>query len=144
MTPDQQNLVRDSFQKIIPIRDTAASLFYGRLFEIDPKLLPLFEGDMNEQGRKLIAMLAMVVADIHQMGKLVPVVRDLGRRHATYGVIESDYETVAEALLWTLEKGLGSEFTAATKEAWVACYTILANEMKSAAREQAVSLAPPS
>jgi hemoglobin-like flavoprotein len=143
VTPYQQDLVRNSFKKVVPISETAATLFYGRLFELNPKLRPLFKGDMKEQGRKLIAMLAMVIADIHQINKLVPAVRDLGRRHATYGVVDSDYLTVADALLWTLERGLGSDFTAPTKEAWATCYFILAEEMKAAAREQHAPLLPP-
>jgi hemoglobin-like flavoprotein len=134
MTPDQQELVRRSFEKVVPISEAAASLFYSRLFELDPKLRPLFKGDITEQGRKLIAMLAIVVADVHQLSKLVPAARDLGRRHLAYGVAETDYDTVAHALLWTLDQGLGSDFTSSTKEAWTVCYSILANEMKAAAR----------
>ena len=87
-------------------------------------------------------MLAMVVADIDQISTLRPV-NDLGRRHSTYGVAESDYETVADALLWALEKGLGSDFTAPTREAWATCYFILAEQMKSAARQLQPPLVPP-
>jgi len=143
MNPDQQKLVRDSFAKVRPIDKTAASLFYDRLFELNPKLRPLFKGDMEEQGRKLMAMLGLVVTDIHRLNKLVPAIRDLGRRHAAYGVSDSDYETVASALLWTLEKGLGDEFTDDTRRAWENCYSFLAMEMKSAANEQQSLLIPP-
>ncbi len=133
MTPDQKHLVRDSFAKVAPIAPTAAELFYGRLFELDPGLRPLFKGDMKEQGRKLMAMIATAVAGLDKLDTIVPAVRALGARHAGYGVIDAHYDTVAAALLWTLEQGLGPDFTPATKDAWVACYTLLAGQMKEAA-----------
>jgi hemoglobin-like flavoprotein len=135
MTPDQKQLVRDSFAKVAPIAPTAAELFYGRLFELDPGLRPLFKGDMKEQGRKLMAMIATAVAGLDKLDTIVPAVRALGKRHAGYGVIDAQYDTVAAALLWTLEQGLGPDFTPATKEAWTACYTLLAGQMKEAAAE---------
>ena len=135
MTPDQKQLVRDNFAKVAPIAPTAAELFYGRLFELDPGLRPLFKGDMKEQGRKLMAMIATAVAGLDKLDTIVPAVRALGKRHAGYGVIDAQYDTVAAALLWTLEQGLGPDFTPATKEAWTACYTLLAGQMKEAAAE---------
>lgn len=134
MTPEQQTLVRDSFAKVAPIAP-AAAMFYDRLFVLDPSLRPLFNGDMTEQGRKLMAMIGTAVANLHRIGEIVPAVRDLGKRHARYGVKTTHYETVANALLWTLEQGLGADFTPATRDAWTACYGVLAGEMKAAAAD---------
>jgi hemoglobin-like flavoprotein len=133
MTPEQQNLVGGSFAKVAPIAAQAAAMFYDRLFALDPALRPLFKGDMTEQGQKLMAMIGTAVANLHRLGDIVPAVRDLGRRHGGYGVKYADYYTVAGALLWTLEQGLGADFTPATRDAWVACYGVLAREMKTAA-----------
>jgi hemoglobin-like flavoprotein len=133
MTPEQQTLVRGSFAKVAPIAAQAAAMFYDRLFALDPALRPLFKGDMTEQGQKLMAMIGTAVANLHRLGDIVPAVRDLGRRHGGYGVKDTDYDTVADALLWTLEQGLGADFTPATRDAWVACYGVLAGEMKTAA-----------
>ena len=132
MTPEQKQLVRDSFAKLAPIADDAAALFYQRLFTLDPKLRALFTHDMKEQGRKLMSMIATAVAQLDKVEALVPVLRALGKRHIGYGVRDSDYDTVATALLWTLEKGLGADFTPAMKDAWTACYGVLAGEMKAA------------
>jgi hemoglobin-like flavoprotein len=137
MTPAQKQLVRDSFAKLAPIADDAAALFYQRLFTLDPKLKALFTHDMKEQGRKLMGMIATAVAQLDQIETLVPVLRELGKRHIGYGVRDSDYDTVATALLWTLEQGLGAEFTPALKDAWTACYRVLAGEMKAAGRQPA-------
>ncbi len=134
MTPEDQSLVRESFAKVVPIAPQAAALFYDRLFTLDPTLKPLFKGDMNEQGRKLMAMIGTAVANLHQLDAEVPAVQQLGARHAGYGVTDADYDTVAAALLWTLEQGLGDAYTPAVKEAWTTCYTTLAGVMKDAAR----------
>ena len=133
MTPEQQKLVRDSFAKVAPIAPAAAGMFYDRLFVLDPTLRPLFKGDMTEQGRKLMAMIGTAVANLHRLGDILPAVRDLGQRHAGYGVKVSHYDTVANALLWTLEQGLGPDFTPATRDAWAACYGAITSEMKAAA-----------
>jgi len=129
MTPNAQRLVRESFARIAPKAAAAAVMFYDRLFVLDPSLRPLFKGDPTEQGRKLMTMIGTAVANLHQLHTIVPTVQDLGRRHAGYGV----YETVAAALLWTLEQGLGSYFTPETREAWIECYTTLASTMRMAA-----------
>lgn len=135
MTPAEITLVKDSFRKVVPIADQAAALFYARLFELDPSLRPLFRGDMGEQGRKLMTMLATAVAALERLDAIVPVVRQLGARHADYGVREEHYGTVGAALLWTLEKGLGSDFTPLVRDAWTSVYSLLANTMIDAARQ---------
>ncbi|HJR70033.1 MAG TPA: globin family protein [Gammaproteobacteria bacterium] len=133
MTPEEVLLVQESWKKVVPIKETAAELFYGKLFELDPDLRGLFKGDMNEQGRKLMAMINAAINGLTRLDELVPTVENLGRRHATYGVKASDYNTVANALLWTLEKGLGPAFTPPTRTAWVKAYGVLAETMQAAA-----------
>ena len=133
MTPEQITLVKSSWQQVLPIKDTAADLFYTRLFELDPSLRGMFKGDMAEQGRKLMAMINTVVNSLDQLGPILGAVEDLGRRHAGYGVQDRHYDTVGEALIWTLGQGLGEGFTPAVKLAWVGAYTTLATAMKQAA-----------
>jgi len=133
MTPAQKALVQASFKDVMAIRDAAAALFYGRLFEIDPALRPLFKGDIEQQGRLLMAMIGTAVAGLDDLDALVSAVRALGVRHKRYGVTDKDYDTVATALLWTLERGLGDGFTPAVKDAWAAVYGVLAATMRQAA-----------
>lgn len=134
MDSHQKELVQSSFAKVVPIADKAADLFYDRLFSIDPVLRPLFKGDLKEQKKKLMQMLAGAVKGLDDMDTLVPVVRQLGARHAGYGVKDEHYETVAAALLWTLSKGLGEAFTSETREAWVEVYGIISTVMQEGAR----------
>jgi hemoglobin-like flavoprotein len=135
LTAAQKTLVQTSFATIVPIADDAAALFYQRLFELDPSLQAMFRGSMIEQRKKLMQMLTAAVKGLDRLEQLVPVVQDLGRRHAASGVAEAHYDTVGAALLWTLEMGLGAAFTAETREAWTAVYGLLATTMQDAARE---------
>lgn len=134
MTPKQQHLIRSTWASVAPISDQAAKIFYRRLFELDPDLARLFERvDMIKQGRMLMQTLAVVVKSVDDLAAIVPAVEALGRRHAAYGIRTPDYATVGEALLWTLETGLGEAFTPAARQAWATAYEILSSVMISAA-----------
>jgi len=137
MTPEQVMLVKNSWQKVIPIADTAAELFYNKLFALDPALKALFTDDMADQGRKLMTMINTAVNGLDRLNAIVPAVEELGARHAGYGVKDEDYDTVGEALLWTLSTGLGDDFTPQVKAAWAETYNVLADTMKAAARQPA-------
>ena len=135
LTYKQKLLVQDTWEKVVPIADTAAELFYGKLFELDPDLKPLFkDSDMKEQGKKLMQMIGAAVKGLDTLGELVPAVQALGKRHIGYGVKDEHYDTVAAALLDTLDKGLGDDFTEETKEAWTITYTTLATLMIEAGK----------
>ena len=133
MTPQQINLVQSSFAKVVPIADTAAALFYGRLFELAPGVKPLFHGDMAEQGRKLMMTLGVVVNGLKNLDAIVPVAQALAAKHVGYGVKARDYAPVGEALLWTLQQGLGEAYTAEVAAAWTTAYTTLSSVMIAAA-----------
>lgn len=134
MTPLQVAAVQRTFSLVVPIKEKAAELFYNRLFELDPSLKPMFKGDIKEQGKKLMSTLALVVSGLGSPASILPAVENLGRKHNGYGVQDRHYDTVGAALLWTLEQGLGKEFTADVKAAWTAAYTLLAGVMKDAAK----------
>ena len=138
MTPAQIDMVKQSFAQVAPIADEAGALFYNRLFTLDPSLQGLFKEDIGVQSRKLMQMLATAVNGLDKLETIAPAVQALGARHVRYGVTEAHYDTVAAALLWTLEQGLGAGFAPQVREAWVAAYAILAGAMKAAAREVAV------
>lgn len=142
MNSEQIKLVQSSFNQVRPIAATAAELFYQRLFLLDPSLRPMFKGDMAHQGRMLMSMLGSAVNGLTQLEALVPVVRQLGARHAGYGVRDEHYATVGSALLWTLEQGLGDDFTPDVCKAWARAYAVLSGTMQAGAAEaQAMVLA---
>lgn len=139
MTPEKVELVKASWAKVMPISETAAEIFYGKLFELDPELKSLFKGDMKDQGRKLMAMINTAVNGLDDLEAIVPAVQDLGKRHVGYGVKDKDYDTVGTALITTLAIGLEDYFTDDVKDAWVTVYTVLATTMKEAAASEAVA-----
>ncbi len=132
MTPTDIDLVQSSFAKVLPIKETAAELFYGRLFDIAPEVKPLFKGDMKEQGRKLMMTLGVVVNGLKDLASIVPAAEALAVKHNAYGVQPAHYEVVGAALLWTLEQGLGPDFTPQTRQAWTSAYTTLSGVMIAA------------
>ena len=135
MTPQQIELVKVTWVKVVPIADKAAELFYGRLFELDPSVKSMFKNDMTEQGKKLMKTINIAVEALDDVEPLIPTLKEMGAAHAGYGVKDKDYNTVGAALLWTLEQGLGDAFTVEVKNAWGAVYEVLANTMKEGAAE---------
>jgi hemoglobin-like flavoprotein len=133
VTPTQVQLIRANWADVEPIADAAATLFYDRLFQLDPRLTDLFRHtDMARQGKMLMQTLAVVVKSLDRLDQILPAVEALGRRHAGYRVEDRDYDTVGAALLWTLEEGLGPTFTPAAREAWATAYGTLAAVMIAA------------
>lgn len=133
LTAEQIKLVQETFKKVVPIKEQAAAMFYARLFETQPRLKALFKTPLPEQGRKLMSAIGAVVSNLNNLGAVTETIRQLGQRHVSYGVKPADYEAVGAALLWTLEKGLGTVFTPAVKSAWATAYGIVADAMKQTA-----------
>ena len=140
ITRRQTMLVQESFARVQPMTEAVATQFYRRLFELDPLLRHMFRGSIEEQGRKLVQVLAFAVQGLERLEQLVPAVEALGRRHVGYGVRDEHYLTVGTALLDTLDEFLGEDFTPEVRGAWEAVYQLLALTMMNASR-QAVEVA---
>jgi hemoglobin-like flavoprotein len=134
MTPQTISLVQSSWQKVTPIAPQAAALFYQNLFAADPSLKSLFKGNMDQQGAKLMQMIDAAVGKLNDLDSLVPVLQQLAKRHVTYGAQEAHYGTVGDALLKTLEQGLGESFTPSAKQAWTDVYSVMSDVMIAAAK----------
>jgi hemoglobin-like flavoprotein len=134
LTEDQVKLVKSNWSSVKKIKETAADLFYDKLFELDPKARELFKDDISIQKKALMATISFAVAMLNHPDKLVPAVQDLGVRHAKYGVTPDHYGTVGAALLWTLEQGLGDAWTPEAKAAWTEVYGILSSTMIESAK----------
>ena len=133
MTLKQKQLVQNSWEKVLPISESVATLFYERLFELDPSTRPLFKHtNMPEQRKKLMSAIGTLVNGLNMLDQLIPVVSELGRRHVAYGVTDEHYSSVGRALIWTLEQVLGADVTPEVKEAWTTVYNVIADTMKNA------------
>jgi nitric oxide dioxygenase len=131
MTPTQVKLVQESFSRVAPISETAAVIFYDRLFEVAPSVKAMFPADMTEQRKKLMAMLAAVVNGLGNLESILPAASALAKRHVSYGAKPEHYPVVGGALLYTLEKGLGDAWTPELADAWTAAYGTLSGYMIS-------------
>lgn len=142
LTDKEKTAIRDTWRLVVPIADTAADLFYKRLFELKPAYRSLFPEQLEPQKRKLIAMLAFTVKSldypdsawrdtVSEDSDLFLILLALGRRHTDlYKIPDESYETVGQALLWTLDYGLGKKFTPEAQAAWGRVYQLLAMTMK--------------
>lgn len=137
MNADDIELIQQSFLRLRRDADTVALLFYEHLFTEHPSLKPLFRINMMEQGCKLMNLLGVVVVGLPQFDDMKPMLRQLGARHAGYGVHEADYGAVADALLWTLELCLREHFTPPVRQAWIQALQDISSVMRSGARAAA-------
>lgn len=141
MTPKDIQIIRSTFRRVH--RDKSAGLvFYERLFATAPETRRLFKGEIAEQGRKLMETLNVAVATLRDPESLVALLQRLGRSHATYGVEPRYYDSVGAALLWTLERSLGGDFTAEVRAAWTTLYGTVAKVMRDAAGAAAATGGP--
>jgi hemoglobin-like flavoprotein len=133
MTSHQINLIRLSWAKVSAIDPlVVGDLFYGKIFEIAPNAREMFTRPIPEQSKKVFAMLNYVITKLDRLEDIIGEIGKLARRHTTYGVKEEHYTVVGNALLWTLEKGLGEDWNEELKEAWADCYSTLATAMINA------------
>jgi hemoglobin-like flavoprotein len=139
MNLDHADAVEHTFVRLAPITLATGQTFYEKLFEIDPSTRGLFGPDIETQAHKLMNVLAFAVRNLRNSETLLPVVRDLGRRHGGYGVIEPHYISVGSALMATLKERLGEAWTVDLEAAWRAAYQTISEEMMAAAREAEAS-----
>ncbi len=135
MSPETVKMVQESFQKVAPIADKAADIFYDRLFEVAPQVRPMFPAEMSNQKEKLMKTLGVAIQNLHQVETVLPTIKELAVKHIDYGVKDEHYDIVGGALLYTLEKGLGDAWTSELKDAWAEVYNTVATVMKDAAAE---------
>jgi nitric oxide dioxygenase len=133
MTPEQIAIVKANFAQVVGQKEAVGMLFYDRLFAIAPETKSLFKGDLRTQSRKLMDTLALAIGMLRDMPTLVTTLEGLAKRHVAYGVKDEHYAQVGDALLWTLQNGLGSAFTADARAAWAALYQSVSDIMRKAA-----------
>jgi hemoglobin-like flavoprotein len=137
MTPAQIIMVRKSWKQLTPVFETAAVLFYSKLLYLDPEIEQLFKSDIEQQGFKLMKMIAIMVEQLECFETVVPVLKTLGRRYAEQGVRTEHYQAMGYAFLWMLQQILDKEFTPELKQAWAKTYVLLARTMLDAVPEPA-------
>jgi hemoglobin-like flavoprotein len=126
--------VQSSFRHVLPIADAAGLLFYERVFALAPGTRALFGDDIGLQAKRTMAAVKTAVDGLGDLDVVGPFMVRLGARHVRYGVRHEHFDVVGEALLWTLEQGLGARFTPEVREAWVAAWDVIAGAMREGMR----------
>ena len=129
LTSKQIELVGNSWDYVLRNSREAGTVFYKKLFEIDPGIRQLFKGEIHVQSQKLVAMITVAVHELNNLEEIIADVKTLGVRHQQNSVKPEHYASMAVALLWTIENALGKEWNNEVKEAWMAVYTTLAKTM---------------
>lgn len=142
ITDTQIALVQSSFRHVVPIADAAGLLFYERVFALAPGTRALFDDDIGPQAKKTMAAVKTAVDGLANLDVVGPFLVRLGARHVRYGVRLEHFDVVGEALLWTLEQGLGDRFTPAVRDAWIAAWDVIAGAMRSGMRRGEASVEP--
>ena len=137
MTEEQVRLVKKTWRMIRDINpEIVGDLFYSKLFSDKPSLRGMFPKQMSMQYNKLMDMLSTIIAKLERLDELTNDIAEMARRHVNYGVRPAHYKIVGGALLWTLEHGLGKDWTPEVKEAWVKCYSTISDTMINASTPQ--------
>ncbi len=129
MNDTQILLIKNSWNYLVNTAPDAGEHFYRILFEKAPSVRHLFKPDIKDQSRKLVTMISFIVSKLNSLDEIESQIKGLALRHVQYGAESAHFEAVGEALLGMLELELGSQWNAATKEAWVEVYTILSDAM---------------
>jgi hemoglobin-like flavoprotein len=137
ITDAQIELVQSSFEHVLPIADAAGMMLYERIFTLAPGTRALFADDIGPQAKRLMMAVKNVVDSLDSLDLIAPFLIRLGARHARYGVQPEHFDVGGEALMWTLEQGLGELFTPETRDAWTAAWTIIAGAMLTGMRQAA-------
>jgi hemoglobin-like flavoprotein len=136
MTQNQIVLVKSTWSQVAAMDPVVVGeIFYNRLFEIAPHVKPMFRNPMPEQSKKLIAMINYVISKLNNLDDIINEVAKLAQRHVSYGVEPLHYISVGQALLWTLEKGLGGNWNGEVEQSWRICYEVLSDAMINASEQ---------
>jgi len=132
MNKQQIELLQRAFAKVDPVAQEVGDLFYGRLFEMDPSLRPLFTGDIKAQAKMLMTAIGLAVQRLDHPDVVTSQVALIGQRHLNYGAMPADFDKFGAALQWALEQTLGDAFTPSAKDAWTEAFKFIVQGMKTA------------
>jgi len=109
--------------------------FYASLFSAHPELKNLFNMGNQENGAQQGALAAAVLAyaaNIDQPAALLPVIERIAHKHASVGIVPSQYPIVGRHLIGAIKDVLGEAATPELLSAWDEAYWLLAGELIAA------------
>lgn len=129
--------LRKSWAAVEQLGDHAAAYFYAALFTLDPSVRELFPAAMGGQRDRLLAALGHIVSHVDDGPRLAAFLQHLGRDHRRFDVRPEHYPLVGQALLHTLGRALGEQWTPQLAADWAEAYEVVSGLMIEAAAQSA-------
>ena len=131
MTAQQILLIRSSWQLTAEEPLKASISFYDQLFSLSPQLRGLFRSPMSGQTMTFMKAIGYLVNRLENIYEIGDEFHDTNYLSQAYGLQPKHFAEIKDALLWTIEKSLGSSWNEETRDAWLSCYEILTEFMMS-------------
>lgn len=129
MTPEQIQLVQESFDRVFPVKDDLSATFYAELFRVAPAVRPLFAEDMTAQRLKLSDTLSYVIRNLDRPEVIEETVVGLARRHVKYGAKPDHFAAVGMALVHALQTHMPGGLDEQAADAWLNAYSLVSDMM---------------
>src|SRR5204862_4411210 len=127
--------------RIAPRAADFCARVYDRLFADHPELRALFPAEMAGQRRKLLGALVAIVNNLQNPVRLIPLLEDLGQRHAAYGVTLDSFDAVGAALLGAI-RDFDDQLDDAAAAAWTRAYAKIAQAMQRGLSAERLTVPP--
>lgn len=137
MTSREIALIQNSFRQLVHVSDQAGSIFFARLFELDPTFRLLFQGDLRVQSQQMVQTVRYFVTSLDQLPQTLTAMRQAGLNHAEE-IPDAHFQHFCDAMLWTLSRNLGRGFTQEVRDAWAKAFWMLSEAMRVGNRDAMV------
>ncbi len=111
-------LVRESFRLATGDPEAFAAAYFRELFALDHSARGLFRGDLRHLGHSFVTTLRVIVMELERFENFAAHLRNLGGRHAGYGVRREHMALGSAALMSALAGRTCAAFTPETRAAW--------------------------
>lgn len=126
-----------SFDLVAPRGEELVEIFYARLFDVAPAVIPLFAStDIKRQQAMLLAALVLLRKSLRDLDAVVPTLRQLGARHVGYGARPEHYPVVGDVLIAAMAEVAGDAWGPRFAQAWGEAFAVVAGVMLEGAGER--------
>ena len=124
--------LQESFRPLLHSQPSLGERFYAKLFAAHPQLRSMFPRDMENQKRKLLDMLNLIVENLHTPQTVRATLKKLGASHVTYGVQPQHYPIVSTTLISAMAELSGAAWTAELNADWCSAFSLVTQIMMNA------------
>jgi hemoglobin-like flavoprotein len=129
MDQNTKDLVRTSWSKLTWNSPLLVERFHVHLFNVDPEAQMVFSAENLNRVTGIMRFFDVAVGLLDEFELLEKVILDFGRKHNSFGVVDSHYAGFGDALQRTIGEAMGDEFTLEMQFAWAEFYQNIADRM---------------